>query len=88
MSLLAPFFLLGLAGIALPIWLHRLQTQTDEKELFSSSMLLEASEQRVHMQKKITLHNATGISTVAAINPRTGIYKTHLGEFHRSDYIL
>lgn len=53
MSLLAPLFLIGLGMIALPIWLHRLQTQTPEREPFSSAMLLEASEQRVHLQKKL-----------------------------------
>lgn len=53
MSLLAPFFLLGLGMIALPLWLHRLQTQTPEREPFSSAMLLEASEQRLHMRRKL-----------------------------------
>ena len=53
MSLLAPLFLLGLGMIALPLWLHRIQTQTPEREPFSSSMLLEASEQRLHMRKQL-----------------------------------
>ena len=53
MSLLAPLFLLGLGLIALPLWLHRLQTQTPEREPFSSTMLLEASVQRVHLHKKL-----------------------------------
>ncbi|MBF8269841.1 MAG: VWA protein [Gammaproteobacteria bacterium] len=53
MSLLAPLFLLGLGLIALPLWLHRLQTQTPEREPFSSTMLLVASEQRVHLHKKL-----------------------------------
>ena len=53
MSLLAPLFLLGLGLIALPLWLHRIQTQTPEREPFSSAMLLEASEQRLHMRKQL-----------------------------------
>lgn len=53
MSLLAPLFLLGLGMIALPLWLHRIQTQTPEREPFSSAMLLEASEQRLHMRKQL-----------------------------------
>ena len=52
MSLLAPLFLLGLGAIALPLWLHRLQTQSPEREPFGSSMFLEPSERRVHLQKK------------------------------------
>lgn len=53
MRLLAPLFLLGLGLIALPIWLHRLQTQTPKRQRFSSAMLLEQAEQRVHVQKKL-----------------------------------
>lgn len=53
MSLLAPLFLLGLGMIALPLWLHRIQTQTPEREPFSSAMLLEASEQRLHMRRQL-----------------------------------
>lgn len=53
MSLLAPLFLLGLGMIALPLWLHRIQTQTPEREPFSSALLLEASEQRMHMRKQL-----------------------------------
>src|SRR6185295_13118725 len=40
---LTPWFLLGLAGIALPIWLHRFARQTDQKRPFASLMFLEAS---------------------------------------------
>ncbi len=53
MSLLSPFFLLGLLGIALPIWLHRLQTNTTDRKKFSSVMFLEQSQQRVHVQRKL-----------------------------------
>lgn len=53
MGLLTPLFLLGLGMVALPLWLHRLQTQTPEREPFSSAMLLEESEQRVHLRKKL-----------------------------------
>ena len=53
MSLLAPLFLLGVAAIALPFWLHRLQTESSDRRPFSSAMLLERAEQRVHVQKKL-----------------------------------
>lgn len=52
MSLLAPLFLIGLAAIALPVWLHRLQTQSPEREPFGSAMFLEPSERRVHLKKE------------------------------------
>lgn len=53
MTLLAPLFLLGIAAIALPLFLHRLQVQSPEREPFSSGMFLLASEQRVHLQKRL-----------------------------------
>ena len=53
MSLLTPLFLVGLIGIALPLWLHRLQTQTNEREQFSSAMFLESTRQRIHVQRKL-----------------------------------
>ena len=40
---LAPWFLLGLVGVGLPIWLHRFARQTDQKRPFASLMFLEAS---------------------------------------------
>jgi hypothetical protein len=40
---LAPWMLLGLAGIALPVWLHRFARQTEQKRPFASLMFLEAS---------------------------------------------
>ena len=43
---LAPWFLLGLAGLALPVWLHRFARQTDQKLPFASAMFLEPSEIR------------------------------------------
>ena len=43
---LAPWFLLGLAGLAIPIWLHRFARQTETKQPFASLMFLEASEVR------------------------------------------
>lgn len=43
---LAPWFLLGLVGVGLPIWLHRFARQTEEKKPFASLMFLEASEIR------------------------------------------
>ncbi|MDX1482141.1 MAG: BatA domain-containing protein [Woeseiaceae bacterium] len=53
MSLLAPLFLLGAFAIGLPLWLHRLQTQSSERKPFSSAMLLETTDQRVHVQKRL-----------------------------------
>jgi hypothetical protein len=53
MGLLAPLFLLGMLAIALPLWLHRLQTQSSERKPFSSAMLLETAEQQVHVKKKL-----------------------------------
>ena len=53
MSLLAPLFLLGLGLLALPIWLHRLQTDDPEREVFASTMFLEPSQKRVHVRKQL-----------------------------------
>ena len=53
MSFLAPLFLLGALAIAVPFWLHRLQAQSSDRKPFSSAMLLETTEQQVHVQKKL-----------------------------------
>ena len=53
MGLITPLFLLGLLGIALPWWLHRLETQTTEREKFSTTRFLEASKRRIHVQRKL-----------------------------------
>ncbi|MDH3440608.1 MAG: BatA and WFA domain-containing protein [Gammaproteobacteria bacterium] len=53
MSLVAPLFLLGVFAIALPLWLHRLQTQSSDRKPFSSAMLLETAKQRIHVKKKL-----------------------------------
>jgi hypothetical protein len=53
MGFLAPLFLLGALAVALPIWLHRLQTQSSNRQPFSSAMLLETTEERVHLQRKL-----------------------------------
>ena len=53
MSFLAPLFLLGAVAVALPFWLHRLQTESSDRKPFSSAMLLETSEQRIHVKKKL-----------------------------------
>ena len=45
--------MLGFATIALPLWLHRLKTQSPQREPFSSTMLLEASEQRIHVRRQL-----------------------------------
>jgi hypothetical protein len=52
-ALLAPLFLIGALAIGLPFWLHRLQTQSSIRQPFSSAMLLETTEQQVHLQKKL-----------------------------------
>ncbi len=51
--LIAPLFLLGLLGLALPWWLHRLETQITERELFSTTRFLEPSKKRIHVQRKL-----------------------------------
>ena len=53
MSLIAPLFLLGLGLLALPFWLHRLQTDDPVRETFSSTMFLEASQKRVRVRKQL-----------------------------------
>jgi hypothetical protein len=53
MSLLAPLFLLGLVGIALPIWLHRLSSENPNKQTFSSLMFLEPGEPRRVLAKNL-----------------------------------
>lgn len=53
MSLVAPFFLLGLLGVGLPLWLHRLQTQDPKRRPIASAMLLDPSERRLHLQKRL-----------------------------------
>jgi len=52
-GLSAPLFLAGALAIALPIWLHRLQTQSSDRKPFSSAMLLETSERQVHVKKQL-----------------------------------
>jgi hypothetical protein len=52
-SLLAPLFLLGLLTLGLPLWLHRLQTQNPKRQMISSAMLLDRSERRLHVQKRL-----------------------------------
>jgi hypothetical protein len=53
MNFLAPLFLAGLGAIALPVWLHLLQTQTPERQPFSSAMLLKMSEHRIHLRRRL-----------------------------------
>jgi hypothetical protein len=53
MSFLAPLFLAGLLVVAVPFWLHRLQTESSNRRSFSSAMLLETSEQRIHVRKEL-----------------------------------
>jgi len=53
MAFLAPLFLLGLGLLALPIWLHRLETESAQRRPFASAILLEAADRRVHVQRKL-----------------------------------
>lgn len=53
MSWLAPLFLLGLAGLALPLWLHRLQMKNPKREPLPSTMLLATTERRLLVQKRL-----------------------------------
>lgn len=53
MGVLAPIFLLGALAVALPIWLHRLKTQSSDRRPFGSAMLLEPSEERVHVKREL-----------------------------------
>jgi hypothetical protein len=53
MGFVSPFFLLAAVAVALPLWLHRLQTKSSNREAFSSAMLLETTEQQVHVQKRL-----------------------------------
>ena len=53
MSLLAPLFLIGLASIALPVWIHHMKTKDPERQKFSSAMLLEQSKHQTSINKKL-----------------------------------
>jgi hypothetical protein len=50
---LAPAFLLGLLGIALPLWLHRFARRTDERRAFASLMLIEAGQVRRNRRQQL-----------------------------------
>ena len=52
MSLLAPLFLVGLAAIALPLWLHRLRARQAQRAPFSSAMLLERHPQEQLLRRR------------------------------------
>ena len=43
---LAPWFLLGLAGLALPVWLHRFARKTEDRQPFASAMFSSAENRR------------------------------------------
>lgn len=53
MGLITPLFLLGFLSLALPWWLHRLETQVTEREKFATTRFLEASKKRIHVQRKL-----------------------------------
>ncbi|HTW75956.1 MAG TPA: VWA domain-containing protein [Steroidobacteraceae bacterium] len=52
MSLLAPLYLLGLAAIALPLWLHRRRVRETRREPFSSAWLLEPQPQPLRARRR------------------------------------
>src|ERR1700754_2527733 len=49
----APLFLLGLLGIGLPFWLHRIARENRIRQQFSSLMLLEQSETHHTRQRRL-----------------------------------
>lgn len=53
MTFFAPFFLIGLLGIALPIWLHRLSYSDPPTKRFSSIMLLRPTLQNAATRSKL-----------------------------------
>lgn len=65
MTLLAPLFLAGLLAIAVPFWLHRLQTESSDRKPFSSAMLLEKSKQPVHVRKQLKYFALLALRVVA-----------------------
>jgi hypothetical protein len=90
MGFLAPLFLLSLLGSALPIWLHRLQSMSSERQLFSSAMLLERAEQRVHVRRKIKYRWLLALRIallaefmVSGVKPNIG----HMGEYLETEYL-
>jgi hypothetical protein len=66
---LAPAFLLGLLGIALPLWLHRIVRQNQTRQPFASAMLLEPSETQrtAHRQLRYWLLLALRIALLVAL---------------------
>src|SRR5262247_4096831 len=51
--MLAPFFLLGLLAIGVPIWLHRVARANPQRHAFASLMFLEASETQRTAQRTL-----------------------------------
>lgn len=50
---LAPAFLLGLTLLGIPWWLHRLETNTTDREAFASLRFLQAAKKRIRVQTKL-----------------------------------
>ncbi|MGH8144329.1 MAG: BatA domain-containing protein, partial [Steroidobacteraceae bacterium] len=61
MSLVAPWFLAGLAALALPLWLHRLHTRNALRAPFSSAMLLERSAQQQLLHRRWRYRTLLGL---------------------------
>ena len=53
MGLVAPLFLLGLAALALPFWLHRREVPSADRRAFASTRFMEASPRRMRVEKRL-----------------------------------
>lgn len=53
MSLAAPLFLLGLALLALPFWLHRLTAQQSDRRSFSSLMFMQQGQEQRLVRRRL-----------------------------------
>ena len=53
MTWLAPAFLLGILGVGLPLWLHRLSSENPNRQRFSSVMFLEPGEPRRVLARRL-----------------------------------
>jgi hypothetical protein len=67
MTLLAPLFLLGVLGVALPMWLHRLSSENPNKQQFSSVMLLEPGVLAKRLQYLLLLALRIGVLALLAL---------------------
>ena len=80
MSLLAPLFLLGALTIAIPFWLHRLQTQSSDREPFSSAMLLETTDATPIVSTTVGEWTVTLVGPGAGLTDDALVHVVELGE--------